>query len=91
MKVRETDQFFTPKAAAELDKLREHARAKWHITYDCMNAIVKGPNVVCKLGYPMGRSKDKSMSLRAVLRGRSSKMCRDCFDYNDGTRKHGQA
>ncbi|MBA7605059.1 hypothetical protein ES703_12188 [subsurface metagenome] len=90
MKVRESDELFTPKAAAELDKLREDARVKRHITYDCVHAVVKGPNVACELGYPIGRSRDRSMSLRAVLRGRSSKMCRDCSDYNDGTRKHGQ-
>jgi len=85
------DELFSESAAQQLDKLRQEARAKRHITYDCFFAVVQGNKVVCKLGYPMGRSKDKSMSLRAVLRGRSSKMCRDCADYNDGTRKHGQA
>jgi len=76
------DHLFEPTKSAELDAMRQEARTKRRITYDCFNTTVAGDRVVCSKGYPMGSSKDGSMLLISVLAGRSCKVCQDCSVYD---------
>lgn len=79
------DEFFKRKAAEKMADMREKARRRRRIPYDCMNAVVVGGEVVCKLGYrfpPHAHSKKTSMPLLTVLRGRSNIVCQKCRDYD---------
>ena len=80
MKIKE--EWFTEPEATKLQDLRQKARAKWRITYDCLNNIVKGDRVFCRRGTPIGTSKDGSMMLITVLTGRSSSVCKKCMHFN---------
>ena len=76
---------FQEPEATELATLRSKMRWERRLTYDCMNAIVKGDIVVCKKGHPFrarGRSTKTGISVLAILRGTSSGECRNCEDYN---------
>ena len=70
----ELDHLFIEPIATELEQMREEARKKWRITYDCFSAKVKGDKVVCAEGYLLGRR----LTLLSVLRGQSSRVCQDC-------------
>jgi len=76
------EEWFTEPEATRLQNLRQKSRAKRHITYDCLNNIVKGDRVFCKRGTPFGRGKDGSMMLITVLTGRSSGVCKKCMHFN---------
>jgi hypothetical protein len=74
--------------AAELTKNRIQARRKRRLTYDCMSAIVKGAEVLCKEGHKflaVGRRHGNGLSLLSVLSGRSSKVCQTCRDFDQET------
>jgi len=79
------DVHFEEPAATEMVRSRDKSRLRRRIPYDCFNAIVdsKDPErVVCKKGHKLGRI--PSLLLVSILRGRSSKVCQSCFDYDDG-------
>ena len=76
---------FQEPLAAGLTTKRIQARQKRRITYDCMNAIVEGANVVCKKGHEfkvMGNRRVKGMTVLSVLRGMTSSACNKCPDYD---------
>ena len=70
----ELDYLFIEPLATELEQMREGARKKRRITYDCFSAKVGGDKVVCAEGYLLGRR----LTLLSVLRGQSSRVCQDC-------------
>lgn len=56
-----------------------HRKRHGRITYDCFNAQVNGDRVTCKHGKILHpHSPDGSITLEAVLRGRTPKVCNDC-------------
>lgn len=88
-KVTDNDMLFQEPEATQLACMRIKARGKRQITYDCMNAVVQGSKALCKLGHKflaVGRDKvtgrEIGMSLRIILRGRSSSACTHCPDYD---------
>lgn len=84
MKTQIPENWFTDKAVALAEK-REEARGKRRLTYDCLNAIVKGQKVVCRKGYQfktIGKNEKGTLPLTIVLTGRSSSVCQTCPDYN---------
>lgn len=81
-------RLFQAPAANALTRLRLQTRRKRRITYDCMNAIVKGDIVVCKKGHifkPWGRGTKPGIGVLTILRGMSSSACRNCEDYDEET------
>lgn len=52
------------------------------MTYECLNAVVSGDRVRCKLGKALGTADDGSVALITVLRGICSGTCKSCMDYN---------
>lgn len=83
----EPTKCFEEPSATELERSRDKARLRCRITYDCYTAILDSKNperVICKKGYRLGATKTRSLNLVSVLRGRSSTICRSCFDYDDG-------
>ena len=87
--MRENDKYFEPEAAIQLTQIRDEMRGKntnHRLTYDCMKAMVKDKiKVVCKLGYSLGGKNKETISLLSVLRGRSSRICQPCADYDGET------
>lgn len=91
----ETELYFEPDMAKALTSLRIRARRQRgqklknkRLTYDCINAVVVGGVVKCRLRHRflgVGNRMDGAMSLLTVLRGRSSKRCQVCTDYNGET------
>ena len=89
------NEFFREPIASELVRMRIRARKKPNIyrkkkrlTYDCMGAIVKGDNVVCRKKHrfkSVGKRRKPGLSLMAVLRGMSSSVCQTCKDYDGET------
>jgi len=85
-------KLFQEPMATKLVNMRIQARNKVTafgnkkiLTYNCMNAIVKGASVVCKKKHrfkPIGRQKQGGLSLSTVLTGRSSSVCQKCKDYD---------
>jgi hypothetical protein len=73
------NDYFQEPVASRLEEKRDLARTKRRITYDCFNAIVKDEEVVCCRGHLAD-----SIPLVTVLRGRSTKVCANCPDYDDG-------
>jgi hypothetical protein len=79
MTINDENRYFEEPLASQLEAKRNAARAKRHITYDCFNAVVMDGRVKCL----RGRLVD-SIPLLTVLRGRSTAMCVNCADYDDG-------
>lgn len=80
-----SDIFFNRPKVNELTILRRERRQKHRLTYDCMNAVVKGSTVVCKRGHTfkvMGKRKSPGLPVIGVLGGMSSCECRKCEDYD---------
>ena len=77
----ESDEYFEPEKAGELTKIRDETRRenpKRRLTYDCLNAVLgKGLKIRCKCGHPL-----KTTSLLPILRGRSSRICQLCKDFD---------
>lgn len=71
----------------ELEKMREMARAKHRILYDCWNARVKAgepDEVYCAKGHSLGGSHGSLVSLNSTLRGRTPGICKQCPDFDGG-------
>jgi len=79
-KIVEQEMFEEPMASL-LTNSRIEARRKRRLTYDCMNAIVVGQNVVCRKKHKL--SFTKGLGLLSVLRGRTSLICQTCKDYDE--------
>lgn len=77
------DVFFEGPWSEQLREQREKARIKRVIPFDCYNAKVHGLRVVCSHGFPLGRSRDGSVALGAVLEGKGSSRCQLCIEYDD--------
>lgn len=73
------NRYFEEPLASHLEAKRNAARAKRYITFDCFNAVVTDGRVRCL----RGRLAD-SIPLLTVLRGRSTAVCAQCADYDDG-------
>jgi hypothetical protein len=79
---------FRADKASKLAHMRVKARRNRNVhgspkrlTYDCLSAIVKGDEVVCKEGHQF----KATMFLLTVLKGISSSVCQKCKDYNGET------
>jgi len=67
----------------DTEVIRDRKRAsQGRLTFDCMNAIVRGNRVWCKLGTHL--SKGGSMALSWVLLGSTSDTCQECSSFLDG-------
>lgn len=78
-------ELFQEPQVSELTTLRIQKRRKHRLTYDCMNGIVKGANVVCKKRHtfpPIGNRKEPGLAVLTVLRGTLSSVCHRCKDYD---------
>lgn len=75
------NKYFTEPVASELEAMRDKARTQRHITFDCYHTRVKNGKVYCAKGHKL------SLTLLKVLKGRSTYICRDCPDYNNGGEK----
>ena len=77
---------FSGPKAQELTAARVRARARRaHLTYDCLNAVVQGGVVRCRLGHEIksiGPRAGGGLSLSAVLKGITSSACAKCPDYD---------
>lgn len=82
MKV-DVERYFEEPMATKLEVLREIARKKKRLTYDCYNTIVPG-NLPTRVTCRKGKLGGKTMPLACVLRGMTALCCRECRDYNDG-------
>lgn len=74
-------QFSEPQAG-KLVLMRDIARDKRRLIYDCYNAAVEYDKVTCKFKklqrYPLG------FPLISCLRGATPLVCQDCEHYDDG-------
>ena len=62
----------------------EHRKRHGRITFDCFGAVARGDRVFCTQGETLHHeSKDGSMYLLAVLRGRTSSACKACEHYEE--------
>ena len=84
---KQSDSLFESPRAEQLDGLREVARHKRRIVYDCFKAKVfdstDGVRVRCPHNILAPHHDDGSMDLRTVLRGGGAKVCQDCPLYDD--------
>ena len=75
--------------AQQLTEARMLARSRRpRLTYDCMNAIVQGDVVQCKLDHKIrsiGKRAGGGLLLPSVLKGISSSACAKCPDYDGET------
>ena len=74
-------RYFEGPGLAELERLRDEARKKRRITFDCRHSKVFGKYVRCAKGHPLRVS--QSLTTLFVLRGASSGECKECPDYDD--------
>jgi len=79
MTTNDENRYFEEPLASQLEAKRDLARTKRRITYDCFNAMVRDGQVICARGHLAN-----SVPLLTVLRGRSTKICVKCADYDDG-------
>lgn len=72
-------EYFSQPMAIELEQRREEARLKHCIPYDCFHCILDAEDgmVYCRKKHQLN-----SLSLKGVLKGRSSPSCQLCPDYN---------
>lgn len=77
----ESNSLFEEPKATKLEELREIARAKRRLTYDCFNALSDAERVVCKKGHVLRGT--QGVPLAFVMRGMSSGTCQNCPDYDD--------
>lgn len=66
----------------KLEQMRTVKRKSGRLTFDCLCAVVKGDRVHCSKSKLLGRARDGSLSLIAVMRGITSGTCKDCKDYS---------
>lgn len=79
MTTNDESRYFEEPLASQLEAKRDMARTKRRITYDCFNAVVRDGQVSCPRGHLAN-----SVPLLTILRGRSTKVCVKCADYDDG-------
>lgn len=79
MTINDESKYFEEPLATQLEIKRDEARKKRRITYDCFNAILSDGQVKCVHGHF-----SHFIPLLTVLRGRSTKVCVKCADYDDG-------
>jgi hypothetical protein len=73
--------YLEPKAT-ELEDLRALRRDGKRIIYDCRNAHVRDGRVICVTGKLLNPLTDNgSVTLNAVLSGKSSTACTQCWNY----------
>ena len=77
------EYFFEEPNATNLAIMRIEARRRRRITYDCMNAIVKGDKVECKKGHALGYLAKKQFDLLYALKGKTGGHCNKCKDYDE--------
>jgi len=78
-----SDKQYQEPIASELERLRDDARSKRAIIYDCLNAAVGvGDRVACRKGHPFAGTSDGAVPLIGVLRGRTPSICSSCGDGN---------
>lgn len=76
------DTYFQDPGFIILAEMRQEVRDKdRRITYDCLNTIVEGIKVACKKNHKLFGKRAK-VSLLSVLRGQTSKQCKNCPDYD---------
>lgn len=68
--------------ADTLEKLREEARRKRRLVYDCDKAQVFGQRVVCSKGLPLSSAKDGGVPLARVLAGVTTAKCQNCRHWH---------
>ena len=80
-----TARYYEAEVANQLEEQREEARHKDKrpLVYDCRHAVVcmGGRYVRCDLGFSFGLHKDGQITLLEVLRGRHTKVCSECEEY----------
>jgi hypothetical protein len=79
MTTNDESRYFEEPLASQLEAKRDLARTRRRITYDCFNAVVMDGRVRCARGHLTN-----SIPLITVLRGRSTAVCVNCADYDDG-------
>jgi hypothetical protein len=80
---KETNIWGNQRVLVKLEKERDLKREfKAPLTFDCFNAKCQGDRVQCAAGHRLPISADGTMSLVAVLRGRTAKFCYTCKDFN---------
>lgn len=79
MGLKDQGKYFEEPLATHLEAKRDMARTKRRITYDCFNAMVMDGRVGCARGHFTD-----SIPLLTALRGRSTVVCVNCADYEDG-------
>jgi len=59
----------------ELEEQRAHKRNRLdRIAKDCFNLMLDGTRAYCSKGHFQGRSRDRTMDIGAVLRGKTPKV-----------------
>ncbi len=73
-----------------LEKMRDRKRpTAGRLSFDCFNALSCGDRVGCKKFKRLGQANDASIALITVLRGRTSKSCKGCADF-EGEKGEGE-
>jgi len=75
----------------DMEAIRETARSKHRILYDCWNARVKPDEpdkVYCAKGHSLGGRHGPLVSLNSTLRGRTPGICKQCPDFDGGDDDH---
>ena len=71
--------------ATELENMREKARQKRDIIYDCFNAIAREDgHVYCSKWYRLRGKIGDTIPLLSVMKGISPICCKKCPDFNGG-------
>ena len=69
----------------DLEEQRSQMRARiGRITFDCFNLKEKGDRAICSKKHHLGRAKNGTLALLAVLQGVTSGACKDCTDFEGG-------
>lgn len=70
-----------PERLKSLEELRLNKKGIGRLTFDCFNLKSIGERAYCSKRKRIGQAADGSMSLIAVLRGKTSGVCRNCKDF----------
>jgi hypothetical protein len=78
-------EVFEETRASWLEQLRDKARQKRRIIYDCFGAeVLEDHTVRCRFGTPFPDNSNGTTQLLAILRGRTPQVCQKCSNYDDG-------
>ena len=82
------EAWFEGSQAKALQLLREKARARHNIIYDCVHAYLAdspgGLVVYCRKGHFDSRLPGSTNSFANVLKGRGPRICHACPDFEEG-------